>query len=263
MELYEYEREHRDLLRRLAPECMVLLKSDGTFPLEAPCKVALYGSGARETIKGGTGSGDVNVRHYTTVEEGLENAGFTVTTKPWLESYSALRQQAHVGFVAGIKAKAKELGVPALLLGMGAVMPEPEYDLPLDGEGELCVYVLGRISGEGSDRHPAPGDFQLTQTEIRDILACREKYGKLLLVLNVGGVVDLSPVAPGGEYPAAVPDGHGPGRRLGGRGAGQCLSLRQAGLYLGQVGGLLPGGRLRPARRHPLHRGCLRGLPLF
>ena len=50
MELYEYEREHRDLLRRLAPECMVLLKSDGTFPLEAPCKVALYGSGARETI---------------------------------------------------------------------------------------------------------------------------------------------------------------------------------------------------------------------
>ena len=85
MELYEYEREHRDLLRRLAPECMVLLKSDGTFPLEAPCKVALYGSGARETIKGGTGSGDVNVRHYTTVEEGLENAGFTVTTKPWLE----------------------------------------------------------------------------------------------------------------------------------------------------------------------------------
>ena len=81
MELYEDEREHRDLLRRLAPECMVLLKSDGTFPLEAPCKVALYGSGARETIKGGTGSGDVNVRHYTTVEEGLENAGFTVTTK--------------------------------------------------------------------------------------------------------------------------------------------------------------------------------------
>lgn len=35
-ELYEYEREHRDLLRRLAPECMVLLKSDGTFPLGGP-----------------------------------------------------------------------------------------------------------------------------------------------------------------------------------------------------------------------------------
>ena len=36
MELYEYEVKHGQLLRGLAPECMVLLKSDGTFPLEAP-----------------------------------------------------------------------------------------------------------------------------------------------------------------------------------------------------------------------------------
>ena len=85
MELYDYEKHHRDLLRRLAPECMVLLKTDGSFPLAAPGQVALYGSGARDTIKGGTGSGDVNVRHYTTVEEGLENAGFTITTKSWME----------------------------------------------------------------------------------------------------------------------------------------------------------------------------------
>ena len=79
MELYDYEKQHRDLLRRLAPECMVLLKTDGSFPLAAPGQVALYGSGARDTIKGGTGSGDVNVRHYTTVEEGLENAGFVLS----------------------------------------------------------------------------------------------------------------------------------------------------------------------------------------
>jgi len=194
LELQAYEVMHRDLLRRLAPECMVLLHSDGTFPLEAPGQVALYGSGARETIKGGTGSGDVNVRHYSTVEEGLENAGFTVTTKNWLERYSVLRKEARGAFVETIKAKAKEMGVPALMLGMGAVMPEPEYDLPLDGEGDLAIYVLGRISGEGSDRDPGPGDFQLTATEVRDILACREKYRRFLLVLNVGGPIDLSPV---------------------------------------------------------------------
>ena len=194
MELQEYEIQHRDQLRQLAPECMVLLHSDGTFPLAAPGKVALYGSGARETIKGGTGSGDVNVRHYTTVEEGLENAGFTITTKDWMDQYSVLRKEARAAFVESIKAKAKEMGVPALMLGMGAVMPEPEYDLPLEGEGDTAIYVLGRISGEGSDRHPGLGDFQPTATETRDILACRKKYKNFLLVLNVGGPMDLSSV---------------------------------------------------------------------
>ena len=50
---------------------MVLLKSNGDFPLKEPQKVDLYGNGARRTIKGGTGSGDVNVRHFSTIEEGL------------------------------------------------------------------------------------------------------------------------------------------------------------------------------------------------
>ena len=80
-EVQDFEKEHLSTLRSLAPECMVLLKKNGDFPLSEPCKIALYGAGARETIKGGTGSGDVNVRHYVSVEEGLENAGFTVTTK--------------------------------------------------------------------------------------------------------------------------------------------------------------------------------------
>ena len=79
-EIQKFETEHLSKLRSLAPECMVLLKKNDDFPLDAPCKIALYGAGARETIKGGSGSGDVNVRHYVTVEEGLENAGFTLST---------------------------------------------------------------------------------------------------------------------------------------------------------------------------------------
>ena len=80
-DVQEFEKEHLATLRSLAPECMVLLKKNGDFPLSSPGEIALYGAGARETIKGGTGSGDVNVRHTVNVEEGLENAGFTVTTK--------------------------------------------------------------------------------------------------------------------------------------------------------------------------------------
>ena len=98
--LYDYEIEHIQTLRKLAPECMVLLKSDGNFPLSSAGKIAVYGNGVRHTVKGGTGSGDVNVRHYVTIEEGLENAGFTITTKGWMDSYDACYEQARKKFTA-------------------------------------------------------------------------------------------------------------------------------------------------------------------
>ena len=189
-----YELEHIRKVRALSPECMVLLKSDGSFPLESPGEIALYGNGARKTIKGGTGSGDVNVRHYPSVEEGLENAGFTITSKGWLDAYDAILEEASKAFKAKIKAKIAAEGLSAIMLGIGAIMPEPEYELPLDGEGDTAIYVLARNSGEGSDRSPEKGNLELADTEIRDILCLQKRYKRFLLVLNVGGVVDLSPV---------------------------------------------------------------------
>ena len=193
-EVQVFEKEHLATLRAVAPECMVLLKKNGDFPLSAPCEIALYGAGARETLKGGTGSGDVNVRHYVTVEEGLENAGFTVTTKPWMDEYKAIRDGTIKGFYEDIAREAKELGKSVFLVGMGRTPPEPRCELPLDGKGEVCVYVLARNSGEGADRPGGEGDYLLTEDEKRDILHCAEQYKKFLLVLNVGGPVDISPV---------------------------------------------------------------------
>lgn len=46
-----------------------------------PGKIALYGAGAGMTIKGGTGSGEVRERHVVSILEGMEKAGFTVTTQ--------------------------------------------------------------------------------------------------------------------------------------------------------------------------------------
>ena len=193
-----YETDHLAAVRALAPECMVLLRSNGAFPLAEPGEIALFGSGARHTVKGGTGSGDVNSRHVTTVEEGLEAAGFTIVTRPWLEAYDRIRLRAHEDFIADIRAEASERGVPAIMVGMGSVMPEPEYTIPLDipagTDPRAVVYVLSRTSGEGSDRTPEAGDLRLTDTEIRDILTLNGRFERFLLVLNVGGVVDLSPL---------------------------------------------------------------------
>lgn len=194
MEMNAYEIEHLNAMRALAPECTVLLKKKGDFPLPEAGKIALYGSGARQTIKGGTGSGDVNSRFFVTAEQGLEEAGFTVTSKAWLDGYDAVRAEAKQQFIADIKRQAKEQHTMAIMVGMGAVMAEPTYELPIDAEGDTAVYVLSRNSGEGNDRKPIAGDVMLTETEIRDILACREKYEHFMLVLNVGGAVDLTPV---------------------------------------------------------------------
>lgn len=193
----QYEIDHLATVRAGAPESMLFLATDGTFPLAAPGPVSLYGAGARRTIKGGTGSGDVNSRHVVNIEEGLENAGFEVTTKAWLDAYDKIAEDNHADFVADLKARARAAGQPAvtfLFSDMDAVEPAPAFELPLDGRGEASIYVVARDSGEGTDRHPEAGDVKLTDSEVRDILALEADERPFLLVLNVGGVVDLSPV---------------------------------------------------------------------
>ena len=87
MKMEAYEKEHLKRVRKYLAECAVLLKSNGDFPLEAPGKIAAFGSGVRRTIKGGTGSGDVNSRFTVNVETGLEKSGFTLVTKGSLNDY--------------------------------------------------------------------------------------------------------------------------------------------------------------------------------
>lgn len=193
-EVQPFETEHIELVRRVAPECTLFLKrEDETLPV-VPGRIALYGSGARNTIKGGTGSGDVNVRHFVTIEEGLENAGFEITSKEWLDAYDKVKADGRVAFITKVKEEAAAMGINAAMYRMGKAMPEPEYDLALDGEGELAVYILSRNSGEGSDRSAEAGDMELSDTEIRDIIYCYRNYEKFVLVLNVGGMVNLEPV---------------------------------------------------------------------
>lgn len=192
MERFDYEKQHLQTLRSHLAECTVLLRSNGAFPLSQPGKIAAYGNGVRKTVKGGTGSGEVNSRYFVTVEQGLKNAGFTLTTESWLEGYTQMYAQARKTFLADMRAEAKAKHTNAMLYAMGKVMPEPEYQLPLEGEGDAAIYVLARNSGEGNDRDPIAGDILLTQTEIRDILELNRKFDKFMLVINAGGAVDLS-----------------------------------------------------------------------
>ena len=192
--MQDMETKHLAALRSHLAECTVLLKSNGDFPLDSPCKIAAYGSGVRKTIKGGTGSGEVNSRFFVNVEQGLTNAGFSITTQAWLDSYDAMYVQARKDWLKQLKVEAKAHKTNLIMYGMGKTMPEPNYELPLEAEGDVAIYVLARISGEGNDRVPVAGDIKLSATEKRDILALHKKYSKFMLVLNVGGAVDLSEI---------------------------------------------------------------------
>ena len=181
-------------LRSHLGECTVLLKKDGSFPLEEPGTIAAYGSGVRHTVKGGTGSGEVNSRYFVTVEKGLLKAGFTIVNGGWLDEYDRIRENNKAAFYKDIKAKAKKEKKNVIAASMGAVILEPEYELPLTFGADAAIYVVGRSSGEGNDRLDVKGDYRLTDTEVRDILALNGRYERFMLVINAGGPVDLSEV---------------------------------------------------------------------
>lgn len=189
-----YEEAHLKKLRPYLGECCVLLKYNGAFPLEKPCSIACFGNGVRNTVKGGTGSGEVNSRYFINIEEGLTKAGFTISNPHWASLYVPFLKKAKDAFHKEIKRKAREEKTNVIIASMGTVMKEPEYDIDLDMNAEAALYVLSRISGEGNDRTDEKGDFQLTDSEVRDILALDEHYDKFMLVINTGGPVDLTPV---------------------------------------------------------------------
>ncbi len=189
-----YEEAHLKRLRPYLAECTVLLKHDGAFPLEKPCDIACFGNGVRNTVKGGTGSGEVNSRYFINIEEGLVRAGFRITNPQWPGLFEPYKARAREEFRKAVKARAKAEKTNVIIASMGAVMKEPEYDIELDLSAQAAIYVLSRISGEGNDRTDTKGDFQLTDSETRDILALNEHYDRFMLVINAGGPMDLTPV---------------------------------------------------------------------
>ena len=194
MELLDYEKKHIEFLEKNASECSLFLKRNNEFPLNAPCNLVLVGNGARNTIKGGTGSGDVASRFFKTAEDALIASGFNVTSKLWMDTYDEFRKNTKKEYIKQVKSEAKKAHILAAVYSIGHFEEEKEHTISCDFEGDACVYVLARNSGEGNDRKNIKGDVKLTDKEVSDILFLNQKFSKFMLVLNVGGVVDLSPI---------------------------------------------------------------------
>lgn len=196
-EITEREINHMSMSRNLAGECVVLMENDGTLPLSKTCALALYGSGARHTIRGGTGSGDVNTRSIVNIEQGLENAGFKITTKNWLDRQDARHEQARKDYFNWIPVYAKEQGITEFLVTFShpfqVIAPADISAEDINESGtDTAVYVISRTSGEGADRFDKRGDYSLYEEERAQLEQLGKSYDKIIVVLNIGGLIDMS-----------------------------------------------------------------------
>jgi beta-glucosidase len=172
-----------------ASEGMVLLKNTAnTLPLPNGRKIAAFGNTTYDIIVGGTGSGDVNKAYTINLDKGLTNGGFVVDDG----LASAYRQ-----YIADERVKRPK---PR---GFSFAPPPPIPEMTLEqtalgqraNDDDVALFTIGRNAGEGADRK-LENDYYLSSGE-KDLLkniadAFHAKGKKLIVVLNVGGVIDVS-----------------------------------------------------------------------
>jgi len=185
--------EHAKIAYEAAVEGMVLLKNENsTLPLNKESKIALFGTAQIETIKGGTGSGDTHPRYVISIVDGLMEREFQID-EDLLNAYK--------DYIKTMRDK-EEYKIRKGLFGQPIMPKLPEMDLLKDNTVEetaertdVGIIVLGRISGEGSDRKPEKGDFYLSDDEQELIEIVSKAYHarnkRVVVILNVGGPIEV------------------------------------------------------------------------
>lgn len=194
----EREKRNREIARKAAAEGMVLLKNEGILPLKAEAKVALFGGGAVSTIKGGTGSGDVNEREVVGIYQGFLDAGIVLTNQSWLEEYAEIYRKAREDWRQEIldqvaKDKDKKFfqiySTHVFRMPAGGPMEERQV-----AEADVAFYVISRTAGEDADRFLQPGDYYLTDAEKADLAYLDSHCENVAVILNTGGAIDLQDI---------------------------------------------------------------------
>ena len=190
------ERNNLRVAYEAACEAMVLLKNDGALPFQTK-KIALYGPGASMTIKGGTGSGEVNERCSISILDGLKDRGFEIMTSDWLETFAEDYTKKAEEYWKEKRRRMNILKLDSIIeifkddfrRPSGPVITEADVE---KSDTDSCIYVVSRQAGEGGDRRAEKGDFFLTDEEQNAIRFCAEHYSRFVLVINAGSAMDMS-----------------------------------------------------------------------
>ncbi len=180
------ELANAQLSKEAATQGMVLLENhDKALPMRRSGTVAVFGVGAYQTVKSGTGSGAVNNRYMITVRQGLEDAGYAVTTSDaYWNAMTTAFDDKYGGGGGGLFGPAIDYASVEQELTATTVQPTAPTD--------TALFVIARNSGEGRDRSSGPGDFELTDIEKGDIQLIGETYKHVVVVINSGGIIDTT-----------------------------------------------------------------------
>ncbi len=204
--------EHIELSRKAAADSIILLKNnDNVLPLEMGVRVALFGKSAVDYFKGGGGSGDVYTKYVRNILDGLrikEKEGKLSLFEPLNEFYenhvakererinreAAVAQNFVNNEIPRTDAVRRSLALAEVNFKYQVSEPHISDDLLLSAaqNADTAIIVIGRFSGEGWDRSDRKDirDFYLNDDEKDLVKKVTEHFGKVIVVLNVGGIVD-------------------------------------------------------------------------
>ena len=184
-------KEHIELSRRVADEGMVLLENNGLLPLRKGTVVSLFGIGSIDYVKGGGGSGMVYSAYVRNIYEGFMEKAPTISvyepvTKFYYD-YAVPLLEEHPGYTLY-----DEIEVPASLISEAAK------------NSDVAVITIHRFSREGLDRFSEKGDFYLTDIEQKMVDDVTAAFEHSVIVLNVGGMIDVSFIKNNSKIDAAL-----------------------------------------------------------
>ena len=178
-------KKYEEKARQAVAEGVVLLRNEKkVLPLEEGCKVALWGRMQNNYYKSGTGSGGlVNVEHVIDIPEGLENSGKVILNEKLRAFYAAWEKEHPV--VEGV--------------GWGQdLWSQEEAEVTLDfvkeiaEESDVAVVIIARTAGEDRDNLNQKGAYCLTDIENDLLTKVRNAFEKMVVILNVGNIMDFS-----------------------------------------------------------------------
>ncbi len=172
------------LCRQAGAESCVLLKNDGTLPLDKEEEVAVFGRCQLDWFYVGYGSGgDVHAPYHVNLIDGLRNAGRRLNAEV-LKAYETWTQEEDN--------KADH--------GWWGHWPMNHPEMPLDEvlvrnaarTAGTALVVIGRAAGEDRENTLTKGSYYLTDEERAMLDTVTAAFSRVAVLLNVGSIMDMA-----------------------------------------------------------------------